>query len=49
MNGVFLDVTPCGSCRTGVSEETIHSSETWVLIRATRRHIPEDGILYTIE
>jgi hypothetical protein len=26
--------------------EAIRYSETWILIRATRRNIPEDGILF---
>jgi hypothetical protein len=26
--------------------EAIHSSETWALTRATRRHVQEDGILH---
>jgi hypothetical protein len=29
----------------GCSLQTIHSSETSVYTRSTRRHIPEDGIL----
>jgi hypothetical protein len=28
--------------------EKIHSSETSVLTRATRRHVPEDGILHMV-
>jgi hypothetical protein len=36
---VFWDVTPCGSCKTR------RSSETSVLTTATRRDIPEYGIL----
>jgi hypothetical protein len=36
-NGVFWDITPCGSCK---SQEP-GSSETSVLTRATRRNIPE--------
>jgi hypothetical protein len=47
-NYVFWDMTPFGSCknrRFAVMMEVMRSSETSVLMRATRRHIPADGIL----
>jgi hypothetical protein len=39
-NGVFWDITPCGSCKR-------RFGGTSVLTRATRRNIPEDDILHT--
>jgi hypothetical protein len=38
-NAIFLDVTPCGSCKNP------HFGGMLVLTRATWCHIPEDGIL----
>jgi hypothetical protein len=52
-NGVFWDVTPCGSCKNlrfggtqGLLHQAIGSSETSVLTRATWRNIPKGAILY---
>jgi hypothetical protein len=41
-NGVFWDVTPCGSCKNR------RSSETSVPTRTTRRSIPEDIIIHVV-
>jgi hypothetical protein len=56
-NAVFWDKAPCRSCAHAGSSladfytlkmEAIRSSETSVHTRYTRRHIPEDGVLYLI-
>jgi hypothetical protein len=56
-NDVFLDATPCGSCKNRRAKvtsslsiftlkmEAIRSSETSVLTSVTRRRVPEDDIL----
>jgi hypothetical protein len=50
-NGVFWDVTPCGSCKNRrfvtLIKEALGASVTSVLPRATRRKIPEDTILHS--
>jgi hypothetical protein len=47
-NVVFWDVVPCGLVRTDVSEEYVEvtsSSETSVIARPTRRHVPRNVFL----
>jgi hypothetical protein len=49
-NAVFWDVTPCGSYKNRRFEGTYrlrHQGENNQRARATRRHIPEDVILYS--
>jgi hypothetical protein len=41
---VTTNFVPCSLISSTVMMEAIHSSKTSVLTRATRRHIPEDGI-----
>jgi hypothetical protein len=42
---VTAKVVPSSPILVSLMMEAIRASETPVLIRATRRHIPEDGIL----
>jgi hypothetical protein len=45
---VTANVIPSSSILVTVMMEAIRSSETSVLTRATRRHVPEDGFLQSI-
>jgi hypothetical protein len=59
-NAVFWDVAPCIACvdrrfggtyrvsSSNLKMEAIYSSETSVNTIYTRRHIPEDGLLYCL-
>jgi hypothetical protein len=44
---VTANVVPSSPILLTLMMEAIRSSETSVLIRATQRHIPEDGILHS--
>jgi hypothetical protein len=47
-NAVFWDVIPCGlPIFVTLMMEAIRSYETTILTKATRSHIPEDGILHS--
>jgi hypothetical protein len=42
---VTANVVPSTLILSSLMMEAMHSSETWILTKATQRHIPEDSIL----
>jgi hypothetical protein len=44
---VTANVVPTSPIHVSMMMEALHSSKTSVLTRATRRNIPEDGILHS--
>jgi hypothetical protein len=47
VESLLLGDVPSSAIRFTVMIESTRSSETSILTRATRRHIPEDGILHS--
>jgi hypothetical protein len=43
----IIRMTRIGELGTALTVDALHSSETSVLTRVTRHHIPEDGILHS--